>query len=249
MRAFLVTFLVLVVLGAGGWFGYNAMFPLYNIERTYRAGETWEVAINMDISSPVGSLAMPMKVRTRTLKVHSDGSADLEHTYTVEKGMTPLLAAQFKAIDGQSMRVRSDKYAQDTLLGGNIDLGMMNAGTSTNDAYPGKPVRKGSTWERTDTRNGVTVKSVSKVTGTELCKGRECYKIITKLTTVGNNTSQISGTMTTFVDRNTGWALNSSGSMNISSAGTNAVMTVSLDGKRVAPTKKTPPKKQPVNTK
>lgn len=249
MRAFLVTFAILVILIAGGWFGYNAMFPVYHIKRTYRAGETWEYAMSMDISSPMGSLAMPINIRTRTLKVHSDGSADLEHRYSVGQGMTPALTAQFKAIDGQAMRVKSDQYARDTQLSGNVDLGMMNSGISTNDAYPGKPVRKGATWERTETRNGMTVKTESKVTGTEQFNGRECYKVVTQLSTIGGGPAQISGTVTTFIDRETGWSLKSSGSMNLSASGNSGVMTFSLDGKRVAPTKQTPPKKQPVKTK
>lgn len=249
MRAFLITFVILILLGAGGWFGYNALFPQYHIVRTYRTGETWEYVIRMDMSSPLGSLKIPMKMRTTTRKVHPDGSAELENKFSVGQGASPILAQQLQAIDGQTMREKADRYSRKTPLGGSLNADIVAAGDTSETAYPTKPVRKGAKWEETKTQNGVTVKSINRVTGIEEMNGRECYKVISELSTVGNAPSQVSGTITTYIDRETGWTLRTSGSMNISAQGNNAVMMVSLDGKRIASGKPAPPKKQPVNKK
>jgi len=249
MRTFLITFVILILLGAGGWFGYNAMFPQYHIVRTYRTGETWEYVINMDMSSPQGSISTPFKMTVKTIKVHSDGSADIEKRFTVGKGADPRMAAQFKSLDGLKLKVRSDKYSRDTVIQGDIAGQIMNTAQSTDDIYPVKPVRKGEEWERTTSRDGMEAKAIHKIVGTEQFNGRECYKITSKINTASGSVFPAEGTVTSYIDRETGWITKSSASMKMTINGMNITILTDTAAKRIASGKPAPPKKQPVNKK
>jgi hypothetical protein len=249
VRAFLITLIILGLLGTGGWLGYNKLFPRYDIVCTYRSGEIWEQTMKWDMSTPQGNVRMPIKTTVKTLRVHPDGSADMEERFEIGQGISPALAAQMKGIHNKTTRVRTDKHGQRTVLSSNIDASLMSLAQSSENIYPTKTIRKGEQWERTISRNGIETKNVYKLLGTERLSDRECYKIVSKINSAPGSQTPIEGIGTFFIDCETGWVVKSSGSAKMSMAGMNMTILFDMTAKRIASTKKPPPKKQPINKK
>jgi hypothetical protein len=111
--------------------------------------------------------------------------------------------------------------------------------------YPDKAIRKGSTWKSlhttNDGKNQFTYEN--RLIGLETRSNRPAYKILSKIQGTGSAptragqsvTSQTTGAATSYVDKQTGWMLSASGTMDMQMSmggmSQNMQMTFQIEGK------------------
>lgn len=235
VRNFVFLLILLGALGAGGWFGYNQLFKSYSIERTYRAGETWEYVGDIDVTTPGGGGVITLVYRIKTEKVEPDGNAVLSYTIREFKapGMSPAqISAMKQQLNSNGLKVRADANARESVLEGQpLQLSL---GSATAALYPTKSVRIGEEWEHSENQNGIAVIYASKIAGIEKYNGRDCYKITTKMKSPEGAQVTVSGFMNSYIDLKMGWALALEGPMTVGAQGASNTLTTKIKGKRIA---------------
>ncbi|NUL83288.1 MAG: hypothetical protein HUU60_11285 [Armatimonadetes bacterium] len=77
MKAIAAILLALAVLGAGGWFGYNSMFPVIEIPRKIVDGEVWEYTAS--VKGPIAGVSFEglAVTRCKVAGIDNEGKATI----------------------------------------------------------------------------------------------------------------------------------------------------------------------------
>ncbi|MEN3002528.1 MAG: hypothetical protein ABDI19_11890 [Armatimonadota bacterium] len=232
-RRVIVGILLLALLGSGGWLAYERFFRAYAITRRLHPGEQWRYQITQ--SFQIGSQAITVNLAlTETIKkINPDGSALLERVLQGDPHTLQALRQGAEPLGEIPTRTLWQIYpdGRETPLSG--ERPRLLLGPASAQILPERPMRLGEQWRRESYVGSIKTRFACRLEGFATVDGASCYKIVTQIESLPGSLPQLQGTLTSYIDRESGWVRQEEGTIQMVAGALQMSSQVRIHGQRV----------------
>ena len=225
--------LLLALLGIGGWWVYGRLFRTYAITRRFHAGEQWRYQVTQSLQFGQQSITLNLFYTETVKEANSDGTAlvervlhgDAQTLHALQQSAAPLGEIPKRTV----WRVHPD--GRETPL--SREQAHLSLGSAGARLYPLHPVRIGEQWERESEMGSIRSRFLCRLEGIIELEGNPCYKIVARLESLPGSLPQVRGTLTSYIDRQSGWVRQEEGTITMTAGSLQMSSQIRIHGQPV----------------